>query len=617
MLSGFETLERAARQLTLAPLEPRVLLAADVLTVDLSALNPDQRDYDLLVRMQNEVVETVSGSTTVERVQILDRSGNKVLAFGDLSEFSGISIRGGAGADTLTIDTSSFGEATLPTIAFDGLEGDDRLVVDSGEAVSWVIDGADAGSLSGPVNGTFSGVDSLTGAAGNEDTFRVAAGGTLSGVIDGGAGGYDTLVFEGGYASVLYLPNGLDSGGLVVDGNSFDFVGLEPVDVGAIADLVIDFSEAGIGDLPASPVHVVLEESGTPGSFVLSNDDIANPGGAPFESIQFTPSSSLTILTGAGDDIIRLDAEGAVFSASLSIGGDSGADSVVFSTGIAITGALVVNAEDISVESGAVSASGAISFTAAASDSESKTGQSDATQTAIAAATASISVQSLATLSGASVTLAAIATTTASIGISSSAVSSLSADTDATATVTIDGAVTATGAVDVRAGVVNTVSLTATGAAGLRDVTVTADSTATIDVGAAAAITGATVALLADTAVDVTVDVEGLANPDLFYGDLTVGFDPSEITDGGSEHFWDQLVAAGDSTLDGIAVEYEDVRIQADTTLTILTGAGRRPRSVVPDRRALRSGGRPWPCRFRRCWDGRPVHPPGPRPCAP
>ena len=39
----------------------------------------------------------------------------------------------------------------------------------------------------------------------------------------------------------------------------------------------------------------------------------------------------------AGDDIIRLDAEGAVFSASLSIGGDSGADSVVFSTGIART----------------------------------------------------------------------------------------------------------------------------------------------------------------------------------------------------------------------------------------------------------------------------------------
>ena len=75
---------------------------------------------------------------------------------------------------------------------------------------------------------TFSGVENLTGAAGNADTFIVDAGGSLTGLLDGGAGGSDKLVFAKGGRVVTYAPSVPGSGVINLGWVSIAYAGLEP-----------------------------------------------------------------------------------------------------------------------------------------------------------------------------------------------------------------------------------------------------------------------------------------------------------------------------------------------------------------------------------------------------
>lgn len=105
-------------------LEPRVLLNADLLAVDLTAAAPDRQDHDLLVRMVEETQTIEQQSVTVQRIEVMDRNdSDAVLAFGDLSQISQLSITAGAGDDTLTIDLNSFVGFSVPDISFDGGDG--------------------------------------------------------------------------------------------------------------------------------------------------------------------------------------------------------------------------------------------------------------------------------------------------------------------------------------------------------------------------------------------------------------------------------------------------------------------------------------------------------------
>lgn len=54
-------------------LEPRLLLNADVLAVDLVTANPAGESQHLLVRMIEESTRTATQAETVQRVQIVDR----------------------------------------------------------------------------------------------------------------------------------------------------------------------------------------------------------------------------------------------------------------------------------------------------------------------------------------------------------------------------------------------------------------------------------------------------------------------------------------------------------------------------------------------------------------
>ena len=91
------------------PLEPRLLLNAD-LNVNLATDGPAV-DHEILVRLIEEVETVNNVATTIQRVQVIDQTdGGRVLAFGNLSTINAsantfsISITGGGGNDTLTID---------------------------------------------------------------------------------------------------------------------------------------------------------------------------------------------------------------------------------------------------------------------------------------------------------------------------------------------------------------------------------------------------------------------------------------------------------------------------------------------------------------------------------
>ena len=55
-------------------LEPRMLMSADPVVIDLSALQPAQPTHDVVVRLLNEVVATNNQATNIERVETVDAS---------------------------------------------------------------------------------------------------------------------------------------------------------------------------------------------------------------------------------------------------------------------------------------------------------------------------------------------------------------------------------------------------------------------------------------------------------------------------------------------------------------------------------------------------------------
>ncbi len=230
------------------PLEPRLLLNADVLSINLAHdLSAPPADHSLIVQLVQQTEQVNNQTVAVQRVQIVDQSNNNaVLAFGDLNEISGISIAAGAGNTSLTIDAKSFAGQSAPSISFTGGDGQNNVIFDNSAATNWTLTGANAGTVSGNgVNLSFQNVANLTGAANNNDTLTVDQGGTLSGVFDGGVGGFDSLVFDNGpHQSASYSPTGPQSGSVTLDGQAYNFLNLEPVDLGDVAHVTIDSCRA-------------------------------------------------------------------------------------------------------------------------------------------------------------------------------------------------------------------------------------------------------------------------------------------------------------------------------------------------------------------------------------
>ncbi|MDB5639373.1 MAG: hypothetical protein JWP51_4281, partial [Bradyrhizobium sp.] len=123
------------------PLEPRLLLNADVLSVNLTHdAGPQPVDHSLIVQLVQQTEQVNNQAVSVQRVQVVDQSNhNAVLAFGDLNEISAVSIAAGAGNTSLTVDAKSFAGLAAPTISFQGGTGQDNNIFDNTTATNWSL----------------------------------------------------------------------------------------------------------------------------------------------------------------------------------------------------------------------------------------------------------------------------------------------------------------------------------------------------------------------------------------------------------------------------------------------------------------------------------------------
>ena len=291
----------ASARLILDPLEPRVLLNADTLAVQIAALPNQTQAHDLLVQMVNDTVVVGARTQTVQRVQVVDQtSGGAILAVGDLAEIKAVAIGVTSGSDTITLDLDSFGANAAPRLQVQG-DGLTALAIDhtagivawqangdgsgsasgAGAAVSftgvstlegggadvlngpapdttWQITGPGSGSLATNAGGpatNFQGFALLVGAANNDDTFDMHPGGSMTGTIDGGPGGYDVLGYVGGqYDNVISVATGPNSGNVTADGVTTTYAGMEPVLLPNTANVTLTLSGAnGNATLAAVP----------------------------------------------------------------------------------------------------------------------------------------------------------------------------------------------------------------------------------------------------------------------------------------------------------------------------------------------------------------------------
>ena len=157
---------------------------------------------------------TMAGATFTLAAGNTYESGSLTTRFSDLE-----TLQGGDGADTFAVTAAYTGTLS-------GGGGDDEFVLDAtltgildggtdidvlrgrDAAVTWVLDGMDAGTYDGQ---DFTAIEHLTGGSG-ADTFTLNSGGTLSGTIAGDAGG-----------NIYNLAGGMVTGGIVAgaDGDTF------------------------------------------------------------------------------------------------------------------------------------------------------------------------------------------------------------------------------------------------------------------------------------------------------------------------------------------------------------------------------------------------------------
>ncbi|MDT8419498.1 MAG: calcium-binding protein, partial [Desulfuromonadales bacterium] len=298
---------RTRRKTIFEPLEPRLLLSADLFFAGAAALDLTlQLDY---------------ADSSV--LQLIDNTDSSVLIEQALSETSGVTIMGSADSDRLVVDLDA------PLLLANGIDfidatsGDGDTLVGPNFDSTWNIDGQDSGDVEGI---EFSGIENLSGAAGNEDTFVFAPGGGLSGQLEGGDGGFDSISLEGSYQQVEFLPSGPDSGAIVFDGQTITYSGFEPVDLssGTVQDAVMTINQTPY-TLFNSGEDIRIYES-SPGTLTVES----TTGEFEDHSFDLSTLETLTINLGIGDDTIIIDNIGSHADApAISIFDGGGKDTLI------------------------------------------------------------------------------------------------------------------------------------------------------------------------------------------------------------------------------------------------------------------------------------------------
>jgi hypothetical protein len=258
-----------------------------------------------------------------------------------------LEIRGGEGADTLVgtdgddlFTITGAGSGAINGFTFAGIEnlvagsGNDTLVGPSGDTI-WNVTGPGSGKVAGV---SFTGIENLSGAADNQDTFVFTQAGSISGLVEGGYGGFDSLEFNGGtFDTVQFDAYGPDSGMIQHDSRVTFYSGMEPITDNNNASTRI-FTFTG------GPENITLSDDSTP------NDNISKISSSLSESVTFTtPSISLTINSGTGNDTIILSGLDAQFNAALIVNGDGGSDTVNMPNVLPTLTELSITAESIAI----------------------------------------------------------------------------------------------------------------------------------------------------------------------------------------------------------------------------------------------------------------------------
>jgi trimeric autotransporter adhesin len=296
--------KKARRKAMMEPLEPRLLLSADLSY----AMGSGDKDLALELNRINEV----------DTYQLIDmETGREVASIAAADVGNGIEIIGSDGDDRLVVAASvplgvqiSFIDTTA--------EDNDVLEFAGGKDRNWYITGEGTGYVD---NVQFSGIENLTGAADTEDTFVFSSEGTISGLVEGGDGGFDSIVLDGGtFDTLIYRAFGPDSGTIERDGDVITYSGMEPItDTTTAGNRTIVLN----GDVD----NIRLRDSS--GSLVIESTD--DP--TTFESITITspPTGIIDIQSGPDDDTFTIQSLPSAFNNKLKLSGQGGTDTVIAS----------------------------------------------------------------------------------------------------------------------------------------------------------------------------------------------------------------------------------------------------------------------------------------------
>ncbi len=229
--------------------------------------------------------------------------------------FAGIkNLIGGADADTFKLTTAGSISGDI-----DGGAGGDTLWGPEADT-TWNITGEDAGNIKGVA---FRGIGKLLGAANNKDTFVFAPAGTISGTIDGGFSGFDAIeVQNSSYDVVMFTYTGFGSGNIDLDGAfAFSYSMMETI-------TLISSGRAPPTAVTINIPTVVSDE------FTLRGDDTINgiitidsTNGTLVDTTFEAPTGSLTVNSGQGSDIITVEVLEPGFD--LFINGQAGNDTLI------------------------------------------------------------------------------------------------------------------------------------------------------------------------------------------------------------------------------------------------------------------------------------------------
>ena len=161
---NFCTVRRSESEFSLEPIEPRLLLSADLVYSMAGAAN------DLLLRLQK-----VEG---IDTVQLVNRTDQSVLVSQTLADTSGAYITGSDGNDRLTVDfTNPFGDLLIRFA--DSSHTDIDSLETIGRDKDWVFDEAGAGKM-GPIS--YEGIEQImdeTGEMTDIQRFFLSTGGAF------------------------------------------------------------------------------------------------------------------------------------------------------------------------------------------------------------------------------------------------------------------------------------------------------------------------------------------------------------------------------------------------------------------------------------------------------